>query len=186
LQLQRDLKLHGGNRVLWCTSTPEVTTIELDFLQAGILANGEYDVTVRDHPNPHLKYIDHFRDEFKIFERFPKVKVSGNNSIFNDIREHDIVIVDIYSTVFLDAYLSGKYCFRVFPYKNSTAYLKNYTSKLIFNITSEQDVTKALVEIKQMNSDVDLRKEASHLIHMDPSGWRNILARTSNDAVKYN
>lgn len=160
-------------KVLWCTSTPELAKNEILLLGNAILDNDEYEVTLREHPI--YKYTDELENTLRIFERFPKLKVSTRSLILDEIRYHDLIIVNCFTTVFLDASLNGKYCLRLFPYQSYASYLKEYKSQLVFNIFSESDVYFVLDKINTSKINIDIQNEAKEIVNIHIPKWKQLL-----------
>jgi hypothetical protein len=125
--------------------------------------------------HPLVNILDVITDDIKIFERYPNTRLSSNISIAKDIDEHDLVIVSCYSTVFLDTYLNGKYCLRLFPFRSSPAYLKLFDSRIIFNIFSEEDVLEALEKITLIKTPFSIDQEFKEIINIDLESWTALL-----------
>ncbi len=160
-------------KVLWCTGSPELTGNDMAFIENAILNNKELEVTIREHPI--YKYEKELQSQLKLFDRFPGIKVSKIPGILEDIALHDLVVVNCYTTAFLDACLNGKYCLRIFPYPSYPSYLKKYNSSLIFNIFSDEDVYLALQQMKGSEIIADAEGENKDIMNINIPAWEQIL-----------
>lgn len=160
-------------KILWCVDTPELTLNDMIYLENTILNNEDFEITIRPHPV--YNFLTYFRDDFKLFENHPSIRISSNNSIIKDIEAHDLVIVNCFTTAFIDAYLCGKYCFRLYPYISSSAYLKTYNSQLIFNIFSEDHLLNALQQISNFTSKISIEEECKNIMNIDVKKWQCLL-----------
>lgn len=160
-------------KILWCTDTPALTVSDQELIESLILNNAEFEVTVRMHPL--YNYLKEYENDLKLFQQFPTLKLSDNYSIIDDIASHDLIIVNCYTTAFLDTYLSGKYCMRLFPYADSPAYIKYFNSPIIFNIFCEEDILMAFQKMENSVAMFSLKDEAKELMNIDIKGWEQLI-----------
>lgn len=164
-------------KILWCTDTPELTMNDILFLENTLLQDDNLEITIRMHPL--YNFLAAYKKESKLFKHFNKAKISTNNSIMKDIQIHDLIIVNCFTTAFLDAYLNGKYCFRLYPYKSSPAYLKHFSSKVIANVYSESDILLALKQIQKFEQPILIEEDFTDIMNINIRRWEELLNKAT-------
>lgn len=165
-------QLAGDKRkILWCTTLANHFKAEYEIVEEALKKFGNYQLTFRLHPVGHIK-----KEEITSWvdkSIMDHARFSTEASVFDDMRQHDIVISTIFSTAFFDALMMGKISCRIV-----TGITKgDFTGMNIENLrdirTSDEFFT-VLTEGKKP-SHTDGRIEVESLCYTKMDLWENIV-----------